>query len=633
MASSAGPMSERILTSGLQRTVLAIGAVAYVAGILVASAHPGPRAWALHLPGFLPAIPRTVIVALLAAGAILLVLEAMRPRPAPSGDTWNDPTPPTRRTNRVRAGRARLVPLLLLPLAMILWLLRARTQLLGDGTVWLSGLQAGVVTAGSEPLSAFLWLGLASILRSLNLPITAETVAILPIACGLVAAVFAWAIARELTPQKYGTTTALAFLLTLGITQLYCGYIESYPPAAMFVLGYLWVGMRRVRGAGPAFLLPLSFALCIASHFVTAALTPSFVLLALREPGSRLRRFALAAAGPALAVLSLLLMGSHPADWLRSLGTAARGVDTAGLRTTVIAPAYGVLSGAHLVDFVDALLLVLPIPLLLLVSQLAEWRGRVTPVGPDMTFLAFAAIPGSALAALLRLPLPPAQDWDLTAIMLLPTAVFAIRAARSVFAVPGAKRLKTGLVLLSAGGLLSFLLVNANEAAAIRRFETILAPGARITTLARAYGNDVLWKFHSERGDFGVAHRHSLRALEAEPNNPRYWTNAGLDLYRLGRFDEALPYLEGGVRRGLHHWDAMYDLGLCYNAKGRYAEAAEQLGLAVRYGGDRPEVLHSFGIALYRSGRPDSAIAIWCQVIARWPTYVIVLPHDAALPH
>ena len=65
------------------------------------------------------------------------------------------------------------------------------------------------------------------------------------------AAVFAWGIARELAlPGKQGTAILLALLLTLGVTQLFCGYIESYPPVAMFVLGFLWLGLRRVRGGG-----------------------------------------------------------------------------------------------------------------------------------------------------------------------------------------------------------------------------------------------------------------------------------------------------------------------------------------------------------------------------------------------
>lgn len=613
-------MIERAIASRKLRIVLGVGAFAYFAGVLAASANPGPRAWGLPFLSFLSPIPRVVILILFVRVATWLARERPLPRPEDPAD---------RRGAGVKRGKPKrsshhvLLPLLLFPLAAVFALLRARTQFLGDGTVWLSGLQANVVTAKSEPLSAALWLWATSLLRAFHVPIEAHTVAVFPILCGLVAATFAWNIARELTPQKHGFVVALALLLTLGTTQLFCGYIESYPPVAMFVFGFLWLGLRRVRGDGPAALLPVAFALCVASHFATAYLAPAYLFLALRGPEPKVQRFALAAAGPALAVTLLLLLGSSPAEWLHSIGTASRGADVGNLSTTVVKPAYGILSADHLVDFLNALILILPVPLLLLIARLAG--GRLSPFTPDTLFLAIAAIPGLALAALLRLPLPPAQDWDLTAILLLPAAVFAIRAGRSIYAAPGSQRISAALVTLSLAAVLSFLLVNANEAAAIRRFETILAPGAKITNFARAYGNYALWMHFSGRGDHERAHVYSLRALEAERGNPRYWTNVGLDLYRMKRYEEALPYLQEGAKRGPDLWVPRYNLALCLKELKRYAEAADEFGVAAQIGGGRPEVLHNLGIALYESGHPDSAIAIWRAVARQWPAYAAAL--------
>ena len=612
-------MAERTLATGASRIVLFACAVAYVLGVIAATASPGPLAWGLHSPGFLPPFLRAGSIALLVAGAILLLYGALRPGTVPD-ETVKRRGPAPKRGKTKTPSRRQLVPLLLFPLAAVFWILRARTQFLGDGTVWLSGLQSGVVMAKSEPLSGAIWLGFSSLLRATGRPITANTVAIVPILCGLAAAAFAWGIAREIAPQKQ--KIALALLLTLGVTQLFCGYIESYPPVAMFVLGFFWVGLRRTRGDGRAFLvLPVSFALCVASHFATATLGLAYVLVALRGSEPRLKRFALAVAGPALAIVLLLLLGSKPQDWFHSLGTASRGADVTNLSTTVVKPAYAVLSLDHLVDFLNAILLILPIPLLLLIARLVQRRGRVTSPGPDTMFLAAAAIPGVALAAGLRLPLPPAQDWDLLAILLLPLAVFAIRAGRSIFSASDSQRLNAGLATLAAGALLPFLLVNANEEAAIRRFETILSAEAKITPFARAYGNYALWRLYSGRGEHDRAHPYAVRALESEGGNPRYWTNVGVDLYQMKRYTEALPYLEEGAKRGPSIWVSRYDLGLCLKEMHRYEEAAREFGIASRIGGGRPEVLHNLGIALYRSGHVDSAVAIWQDVSRRWPAY------------
>src|SRR5881628_3277414 len=60
------------------RAVFAAGASAYALSVAVASQRPGPRAWALHLPGFLPLPTRLLVMALLLGGALCLVIDALR---------------------------------------------------------------------------------------------------------------------------------------------------------------------------------------------------------------------------------------------------------------------------------------------------------------------------------------------------------------------------------------------------------------------------------------------------------------------------------------------------------------------------------------------------------------------------
>src|SRR5690242_18370063 len=91
------------------RGVLAAGAALFVIGVIVASSNPGPRAWGLHLPGFLPQPERTLAILLLAGGAVLLGFDFLR------GDA-----PPA----RVRPGPAAHLPgwsgwLLLLPWSFV----------------------------------------------------------------------------------------------------------------------------------------------------------------------------------------------------------------------------------------------------------------------------------------------------------------------------------------------------------------------------------------------------------------------------------------------------------------------------------------------------------------------------------
>ena len=178
-----------------------------------------------------------------------------------------------------------------------------------------------------------------------------------------------------------------------------------------------------------------------------------------------------------------------------------------------------------------------------------------------------------------------------------------------------------GLVALAAAASLSFVLVNADPIGGLLRFRTILAPEARLSEHERGYGNEKLMAMYIARGDGEAALDYARRALESDTRNPRYLTNVGLAYYRLGRHSEAIPYLEDAVRRDPTRWPAQFDLGLSYLSMERYGDAAEHLGYAARHGADRPDVFHSYGIALFRSGRQDSAVAVWKNILVRWPEY------------
>ncbi|MBI4363868.1 MAG: hypothetical protein HY568_00405, partial [Candidatus Latescibacteria bacterium] len=250
---------------------LAVCGLAYAAAVFAATARPSAGTWGLHSPGFLAPPLRLLVLAILAAGAGLLVLGAASGRRAPE-----DPRTTARsaagRSSRARgldglSRRLRAVPprwlravpprwlagvppsirllAALVPCAGLLWTLRARTLLLGDGAVWLATVKAGEHRAYSEPLSAALWYGFANLLQLFRIPPDATAMAVVSILCGLLAVPLLTGVAREIEPTGRSRWIALALLLTLGVSQFYFGYIESYPAASLFVFLYLWLALRQ----------------------------------------------------------------------------------------------------------------------------------------------------------------------------------------------------------------------------------------------------------------------------------------------------------------------------------------------------------------------------------------------------
>lgn len=68
-------------------------------------------------------------------------------------------------------------------------------------------------------------------------------------------------------------------LVTLGLIQLFFGYVENYSFAAAGVLAYLWLGLGVLRGKRPLWLAATVLAVTNATHPSTVVLAPSLLYL------------------------------------------------------------------------------------------------------------------------------------------------------------------------------------------------------------------------------------------------------------------------------------------------------------------------------------------------------------------
>jgi tetratricopeptide (TPR) repeat protein len=275
-------------------------------------------------------------------------------------------------------------------------------------------------------------------------------------------------------------------------------------------------------------------------------------------------------------------------------------------------------------DLVNLVLLVAAAPLVAFLARLSSRRMPFGGRAPLLSGLAWAAAPGVVVAAVLVLPGSPAQDWDLMALTILPAAVLAIAAAQPLLSdAPVAGRI--GLGLLSASTLLAFVLVNADPLAGPRRFAALIGEGSVLSPHEQAYGNEKLVQYHVARGENEAALGYAERMVRAEPTNPRYWVKAGATLCNMNRYLEAAPYFEEALRRAPGRADAMYNLGLCYARTQRIPEAIAAFRAAVAADPAQPDYRHNLGVVLYSAGQPDSARAVWEDLLRRWPGYPLTV--------
>jgi tetratricopeptide (TPR) repeat protein len=593
--------------------MLALGA-AYVLLVVLGTVLPTPQLWGVHVPAFLSPLARAAVLALLASGVAGLAFASAK---APGRSRPSGRRSPRRGESR---GIGRWTLLLLIPAAAALWLLRAQSFLLGDQALLIDRLQHGKTELHSEPLSSWIWLAYGRFLQALSLPVEPPALAILPVLCGVLAILLCLAIGLELSPDRPTQRFSAAVLLLCGISQLYFGYIESYPIAAVAILFFLWLGLRWIHRRGPLLAPAIALPLSIASHLASAFLVPAYLLLSVRNSVHPLRRAAWAMA-PFLAVAGVFtLLGLKAQDIARPIAlleSAARvmlGARAPGPSGLLLLPRVAL-------DLANLVLLVAAVPALLLLWRLALWRRFPLRLEYDLAFLGLAALGGGLVACALTLPGSPAQDWDLVGVCLLPASVFAVAAARDVgvTAIPRAAR--RGLVLLGAGSLLSFVLLNADAAAGLRRFETLMRDDARLSPHERAYGSEKLGDYFLTQGDLPRALHYGRLAIRADSADWRYWGKVGKILYELGRYREALEHFSVSVDRGGAIGPAFYYIGYCRFYLGEPAAAIPDFGRAVRLDPDEPNYRGALGLALIQSGNVEQGRAVWEELLRRWPDH------------
>lgn len=115
---------------------------------------------------------------------------------------------------------------------------------------------------------------------------------------------------------------------------------------------------------------------------------------------------------------------------------------------------------------------------------------------------------------------------------------------------------------------------------------------------SEAYNN--LGGAYEKLGKFNEAidsYKRALSNLMYQAPEKAY-NNLGRLYYRLGRYDDAIDAYKDALRRVNNFYSSYYGLALCYNAEGRYGDAAGAITRAIEldplYKGDKDKALKDF---------------------------------------
>ena len=246
-------------------------------------------------------------------------------------------------------------------------------------------------------------------------------------------------------------------LSSLGLLQLFFGYIENYSFMVVGVLAYLWLALAVLAGQKPLWLAATMLALTHATHPSTIILAPSLLYCSWQvteKPlkrnqlfGSNVLQIALPMLAVATVVLALMTVGGHG---LNALFTTDR---PGGSDASFFVPLWNVssrwqhytmFSWAHLRDFLNEQMLVAPVvlpSLLCLVGWrlvIRDWRldfyppqspisnHQSPPVAKQLVFLAITAICYLLFTWVWNPDYGGQRDWDLFSPVGLPVTLLLI---------------------------------------------------------------------------------------------------------------------------------------------------------------------------------------------------------------
>jgi len=138
--------------------------------------------------------------------------------------------------------------------------------------------------------------------------------------------------------------------------------------------------------------------------------------------------------------------------------------------------------------------------------------------------------------------------------------------------------------------------------------------------------------FSEASNNLGIAfeksgkYNEAIEAFRAALSNPLYrnadraFSNLGRAYYRARRFDDAIEAYKEALRRFSDFYLPYYGLALCYNAKGRYGDAAAALRKAIEidpaYKGDKEKVIREMQDRKLLAGKEDEKdIEDWLEIM------------------
>jgi Tfp pilus assembly protein PilF len=453
----------------------------------------------------------------------------------------------------------------------------SQLHLLGDGTLLIRSIPKAVW--GAEVLASFKNQPLLSIFYRWAVdfhpadqpPNPTEVYFAIDIVAALLFLILIfWGMSKLQRPPLERFLLGLLLLAGAG-AQFFFGYVENYVLQYVFTAAYAVTGWyaleRRVHIAAPL----ICFALLPGLNMGTLIFLPSLgYLLLARYSDRKAAVLVILGAVGAASLGGLALIGYDFRAFLRHV--TAGSVDFLQPFTASDGNfPYPMFSLLHLLDWTNALLLIVPfglfIPAVVLHFLPADRRWS-----PAVIFLLTAAACGLLFTWIINAALGMARDWDMLASFFVPLMVLDV----ALLAHPSMEEprryaiaLVTALTVLHTA---AFVAINANAERHMARFKMLNSTTLLSLATQMSY-NEALANYFFDASEYAEAKHYYLQYMKIDSFNPRILGNIS-DVYRkLGEKGAYFESLKRAARLNNPNPGIYSNLGVEYASRGDTANA------------------------------------------------------------
>lgn len=505
----------------------------------------------------------------------------------------------------------------------IFWMLREKTNLLGDAGVRVGEIEKGIQLSPTEPLDVFLHSQAYQLFHSLWNWNGFTTYAFLSCLAGAIFIFFALLLSKEIGQNKKESILVFGIMATAGAIQLFFGYVESYSYLYAGIIAYLFFCVRYLKGKCSIALPCLAYLLSSSLHLSGFFLLPSLIYLFILKNRKDDRELEIGFDTRGFVLVFVTLFLSVAEIWLlRSMAFKEQGTQLTYFFVPLVRgteESYALFSWSHLLDVVNEQLLIFPVAIAVWTAVLFFWkRGQL--VGDEASKFFLSLVLSSLLFAILVDPkLGYARDWDLFASTGIACMVLGVYLLTKLMKAERLKNLNYAFSILIFSGLVCvspWVLVNSSLEKSIHRFEDLLS----LDEERSAYGYEILARYYQRKKMYPLAIKQYERAAQIQRNS-RYLHEKATLHWKLGQKSEALKAVNQALEIDSSHAEVYNTKGLVLKAMGFYEEAEEAYKKALKLNPNLYRVHYNVAVLYSRMGKYE-------ETRRHLEIYLKLSPHD-----